>query len=59
MDFAKHLLTMKVRLLFLQLKGFVKAIPVTVNRFTDGGKVVSLRRRPLFTPRNIPGAHFC
>jgi hypothetical protein len=24
-----------------------------------GGKVVSITRRPLFTPRNIPGTHFC
>jgi hypothetical protein len=28
-------------------------------RLTDGGKVVSTRRRPLFTPRNIPCTHFC
>jgi hypothetical protein len=26
---------------------------------TDGGKVVSPMRRPLFTPRKIPGTHFC
>jgi hypothetical protein len=26
---------------------------------TDGGKVVSPKRRPLFTPRKIPGIHFC
>jgi hypothetical protein len=25
----------------------------------DGGKVVSPTRRPLFTPRKIPGTHFC
>jgi hypothetical protein len=25
------------------------------NRLTDGGEVVSLARRPSFTPRNIPG----
>ena len=24
----------------------------------DGGKVVSLMRRPLFTPGNTPGTHF-
>jgi hypothetical protein len=29
------------------------------SRFTDGGEVVSLTRRPHFTPRKIPGAHFC
>jgi hypothetical protein len=28
-------------------------------RLTDGGKVVSLARRPLFTPRKIPGTDFC
>jgi hypothetical protein len=26
---------------------------------TDGGEVVSLTRRPPFTPRKIPGTHFC
>ena len=25
----------------------------------DGGKVVSLTYRPLFTPGNSPGTHFC
>jgi hypothetical protein len=29
------------------------------NRLTDGGNVVSLTRRPPFTPRKIPGTHFC
>jgi hypothetical protein len=29
------------------------------NRLTDGGEVASLMRRPTFTPRNIPGSHFC
>jgi hypothetical protein len=28
------------------------------NRLTDGGEVVSLTRRPPFTPRKIPGTHF-
>jgi hypothetical protein len=28
-------------------------------RLTDGGKVVSLTRRPLFTPKKTPGTHFC
>jgi hypothetical protein len=28
-------------------------------RLRDGGKVVSPTRRPLFTPRKIPGTHFC
>jgi hypothetical protein len=26
---------------------------------TDGGKVVSPTRRPLFTPRKVPDTHFC
>ena len=25
----------------------------------DGGKVVSLKRRPPLPPRNAPGTHFC
>jgi hypothetical protein len=29
------------------------------NRFTDDGEVVSLKRRLPFTPRKIPGTHFC
>ena len=29
------------------------------NRLTDDGDVVSLTRRPPFTPRKIPGTHFC
>jgi hypothetical protein len=29
------------------------------SRFTDGCEVVSLTRQPLFTPRKIPGTHFC
>jgi hypothetical protein len=29
------------------------------NRFTDGGEVVSLTRRPPVTPWKIPGTHFC
>jgi hypothetical protein len=29
------------------------------NQFTDGGQVVSLTLWPPFTPRNIPGTHFC
>jgi hypothetical protein len=28
-------------------------------RLLDGGKVVSPTRRPLITPRKIPGTHFC
>jgi hypothetical protein len=28
-------------------------------RLIDGGKVVRPTRRPLFTPRKIPGTHFC
>jgi hypothetical protein len=26
---------------------------------TDGGEVVSLMRQPSFTPRKLPGTHFC
>jgi hypothetical protein len=29
------------------------------NRLTDGGEVVSLSFWPFFTPRKIPGTHFC
>jgi hypothetical protein len=29
------------------------------SRLKDGGKVVSLTHRPPFTPRKIPGTHFC
>jgi hypothetical protein len=29
------------------------------NRLADGGEVVSLTRRPPFTPRKIPGTYFC
>jgi hypothetical protein len=29
------------------------------NRLTDGGEVVNLTPRPPFTPRKIPGTHFC
>jgi hypothetical protein len=28
-------------------------------RLRDGGKIVSPARRPLLTPRKIPGTHFC
>jgi hypothetical protein len=28
------------------------------NRLKDGGKVISVTRRPPFTPRKIPGTHF-
>jgi hypothetical protein len=29
------------------------------SRLTDGGEVVSPTRRQPFTPRKIPGTHFC
>jgi hypothetical protein len=29
------------------------------NRPTDGAEVLSLTRRPPFTPKKIPGTHFC
>jgi hypothetical protein len=31
----------------------------THSRLTDGGEVVSLMHRPPFSPRKIPGTHFC
>jgi hypothetical protein len=36
----------------------VEAPTISDIRQTDGGKVVSPTRRPLFTPRKIPGAYF-
>jgi hypothetical protein len=29
------------------------------NRLTDGGEVVSLTYRLVFTSRKVPGTHFC
>jgi hypothetical protein len=29
------------------------------SRLTDGGEVISPKRRPPFTSRKIPGTHFC
>jgi hypothetical protein len=29
------------------------------NRLTDGDEFVGITRRPLFTPRKIPGTYFC
>jgi hypothetical protein len=29
------------------------------NRLTDTGEVLTLTRRPPFTPGKIPGTHFC
>jgi hypothetical protein len=37
----------------------VEAPTFAYIQFTDGGKVVSPTRRLLFTPRKIPGTHFC
>jgi hypothetical protein len=37
----------------------VEALTFSDIRFIDDGKVVSPTRRPLFTPRKIPGTHFC
>jgi hypothetical protein len=39
----------------------VEATTFSDIRLIDGGKVVSPTRRPLFffTPRKIPGTHFC
>jgi hypothetical protein len=37
----------------------VEATTFSDIRLIDGDKVVSPTRRPLFTPRKIPGTHFC
>jgi hypothetical protein len=37
----------------------VKAPTLSDILLTDGGKDVSPTRQPLFTPRKIPGTHFC
>jgi hypothetical protein len=37
----------------------VEARTFSDMRLIDGGKVVSPTSRPLFTPRKIPGTHFC
>jgi hypothetical protein len=37
----------------------VEAPTLSDIRLIDGGKVVSPMHRPLFTPRKIPGTHFC
>jgi hypothetical protein len=39
--------------------GEIEAPTFSDIRLTDGGKVVSPTRRPLFTPRKIPGYYFC
>jgi hypothetical protein len=39
--------------------GEVEAPTFSDFRLTDGGKGVSPIRRPPFTPRKIPGTHFC
>jgi hypothetical protein len=35
----------------------VEAPTISDIQLTDGGKVVRATRRPLFTPRKIPGTH--
>jgi hypothetical protein len=37
----------------------VKAPTFLDIQFTDGGEVVTPTPRQLFTPRKIPGTHFC
>jgi hypothetical protein len=37
----------------------VEALTFSDIQRTDGGKVVSPTRRQLFTPRKVPGTHFC
>jgi hypothetical protein len=39
--------------------GDVEAPTFSDIRLIDGGKFVSPTRWPLFTPRKIPGTHFC
>jgi len=34
-------------------------LQVTRQLAHEGGKIVSSRTRPVLTPRNIPGTHFC
>jgi len=34
-------------------------LPDYMTTAQDGGKVVSLKHRPLLTPENAPGTHFC
>jgi hypothetical protein len=47
-------------MLKLSLQQIVEAPTFSLdNRFTDGGEVVSFTRRLPFTPRKIPGTHFC
>jgi hypothetical protein len=41
------------------LRVMVEAPTFSDIRLIDGGNFVSLTRRPLFTPRKIPGTHFC
>jgi hypothetical protein len=36
-----------------------EAPPFSGLRLADGGTVVNPIRRPLFTPRKIPGTHVC
>ena len=41
-------------------RGFQEVkVPKLRDNGPDGGKVVSLRHRPLLPPENIPGTHFC
>jgi hypothetical protein len=37
----------------------VEALTFSDIQIIDGGKVVSPKRRPLFTLMKIPGTHFC
>jgi hypothetical protein len=36
-----------------------RLLHVLDNRFTDGGEVINLKHRSPYSPRNIPGIHFC
>ena len=70
-----HAVCLKVRDFFLVYKGKVKAVPLHawsgpegsrklrfpdfITTAQDGGKVVSLTRRPPLPPGNATGTHFC
>jgi len=39
--------------------GVVQRFPEFMTTAQDGGKVVSLKHRPLLPPGSAPGTHFC
>jgi hypothetical protein len=40
-------------------RGLRRRVSYIDNQLSDGGEVVSLARRPPFTPKKTPGTHFC